>query len=343
MVQRALLATRRAVRDALRAAGSRTGGSRAAGSTAAGPPLLLVALSGGADSLALAAAAAYEAPRAGFRAGAIIVDHGLQRGSARVAARAAAQAREVGLDPVLSARITVADAGEGPEAAARAARYAAFDDAYEWSGAELILTAHTADDQAEQVLLGLARGSGTRSLAGIPRRRGGVLRPFLGITRAQTEAACAEAGLDPWRDPHNTDPSYARVRVRDRILPLMERELGPGIAAALVRTAELAREDADALDGMADELVSEIAQRIDAGVEVSAAALAEQPAALRNRVIRRVAAAEFSSALTREHTDAIAALATDWRGQGPVFAPGIRASRERGAIVLSAQRGSPRA
>lgn len=335
MVQRALLATRSAVREALRDVAHEAGVPRGA--------LILVALSGGADSLALAAAAAYEAPRAGFRAGAVVVDHSLQRGSAGVAARAAAQAREVGLDPVLSLRITVADAGEGPEAAARAARYAAFDDASVWSGAELILTAHTADDQAEQVLLGLARGSGARSLAGIPRRRGRILRPFLGITRAQTEAACADAGLEFWRDPHNADPAYARVRVRERILPLMERELGPGIVAALGRTAALAREDAEALDGIAGDLVAALVRRTDAGVALEAGALAAQPAALRNRVIRMVAAAEFGSALSREHTEAIAALAVDWRGRGPVFAPGMRAERSRGAVVLSAHRGSPRA
>lgn len=333
MVQRALLATRRAVRDALRRSAREADLSDGA--------LLLVALSGGADSLALAAAAAHEAPRAGFRAGAVVVDHGLQQGSDAVAAGAALQAESLGLSPVHVIRVDVEADGAGPEAAARAARYRAFDESADRSGAAMILTAHTANDLAEQVLLGLARGSGTRSLAGIPPRRGRILRPFLGITRAQTEAACAEAGVEPWRDPHNADPAYSRVRVRERILPVMERELGPGISAGLGRTAELMREDADALDGLADELAARTLRRTGEGVELSVAGLAEQPAALRNRVIR-LAAAEFGAGLSREHTLAVAALVVDWRGQGPVFVPGIRAVRDGGAIRLVPQSGSPR-
>src|SRR5215207_3414871 len=133
------------------------------------PPagLVLVALSGGADSLALAAATAFEAPRAGCRAGAVIIDHGLQQGSAEVAARAAAQAAELGLQPVLVRRVAVAPAGEGgPEASARIARYAALDAAAHETGAVLVLLGHTLDDQAETVLLGLARGAGAASLSG---------------------------------------------------------------------------------------------------------------------------------------------------------------------------------
>lgn len=325
---------------------------------------MLAALSGGADSLALAAAIAYEAPKAGMRAGAVIVDHGLQSGSAAVAARAAASARGLGLDPVIVRRVDVDGAGEtgdGPEAAARSARYAAFaevagaavaaGDVAGAGGARAILTAHTRDDQAEQVLLGLARGSGTRSLAGIPpvRRltaRCVILRPFLvsepEITRAITEAACAQQGLEYWRDPHNTDPAYARVRVRSRVLPLLERELGPGVAAALARTADLAREDADAFDTMVDEQVEEIVAHSEAGISVSVAALAANPAALRHRMIRRIAHAEFGSQLSREHTLQIAALSTDWRGQGALHLPGIRVHRERGRIVFARHDGSPR-
>ncbi|MBK0417779.1 tRNA lysidine(34) synthetase TilS [Leucobacter sp. CSA1] len=326
----AVARTRRAVREALAGAGSAPG---------AGEGLVLVALSGGADSLALAAAVAFEAPRLGLEAGAAIVDHGLQPDSAGVSEEAAAAARGLGLDPVTVERVSVPGNSEaGPEGAAREARYAALEGVRSGLGARLILTAHTRDDQAEQVLLALARGSGARSLAGIPRRRGPILRPFLELDRSTTEAACAAQGLSPWRDPHNSDAGYARVRVRDRILPVLEAELGPGIAAALARTAELAREDAEAFDDMVAETIEEIVEPAEAGIAVSVAALAANPAALRHRLIRAVAAAEFGSHLSREHTLAISALVTDWRGQGPIHVPGISVARSGGLIVFTAHR-----
>lgn len=345
MVQRAVLETRASVRRALRGwLGSRARAEEGGGS----PPLVLVALSGGADSLALAAAAAYEAPRAGLRPGAVVVDHGLQRGSASVAAEAARQAAALGLEPVLVERARVSDErADGPEAAARSARYAAFARAAERTHAAAILTAHTRDDQAEQVLLALARGSGLRSIAGIPPTRelhgGGpaILRPFLAapppIDRATTEAACAEAGLTPWQDPHNGDPAYTRVRVRARVLPLLERELGPGIAESLARTADLAREDADALDALAEETLEEIVEHAEAGIAVSSAALAANPPALRHRMIRAIARAEFGVQLSREHTVAIARLVTEWRGQGPIDVPGVSVRREAGRLVFRAR------
>ncbi|MFC7880099.1 tRNA lysidine(34) synthetase TilS, partial [Isoptericola sp. NPDC057391] len=179
--------------------------------------LVLVACSGGADSLALAAAAALEAPRvgrsvrsAGFavRVGAVVVDHGMQPGSAAVAATAAARCRDLGLDPVLvrGVRVDAGPGSTGPEGAARTARYAALDAVAEETGAVAVLLGHTLDDQAESVLLGLARGSGARSLAGMPRRRGRYRRPFLGLRRAQTEAVCAAVGADFWTDPTNLLP-----------------------------------------------------------------------------------------------------------------------------------------
>ncbi|MGB3413797.1 MAG: tRNA lysidine(34) synthetase TilS, partial [Microbacteriaceae bacterium] len=199
--------------------------------------LFLLGLSGGADSLALAAALAFEAPRAGFLGGAIIVDHGLQEASAEVATRAADQARKLGLDPVMIVRVEVGEDG-GPEAAARSARYGAFEQALAETGARRILLAHTLDDQAETVLLGLARGSGAGSLQGMAKDTGKFFRPILGIRRAETLKSCADAGLTPWHDPHNSDERYTRVRVRQQVLPLLESELGPGVAEALARTAE---------------------------------------------------------------------------------------------------------
>jgi len=291
-------------------------------------PLVLVALSGGADSLALAASTAAEAAGAGVRAGAAIVDHGLQPGSAAAADRAAEQAASLGLGPVIVQRVEVesgpASVTGGVEASARAARYEALREAAEKTGAICVLTAHTRDDQAEQVLLGLARGSGTRSLAGIPASRmldSGVLvlRPLLderrGVDRATTEAACAELGLEPWNDPHNSDPSFAD---------------------ALARTADLAREDADALDELAREQLRGIP-----APDLSVAELASLPAALRHRMIRLAASEWFGSQLSREHTLAIAALVTAWRGQGPIHVPGLVVSRAGDRLTLAAREAPP--
>lgn len=296
--------------------------------------LVLVGLSGGADSLALAAATAFEAPRAAFRAGAIIVDHGLQQGSDAVAARAAHQAAALGLDPVLVERVEVAAHG-GPEGAARAARHDAFDRAVAGTGAERILLAHTLDDQAETVLLGLARGSGPSSLQGMLPDTGRLLRPFLGLRRTGTRAFCADSRLEPWDDPQNDDPSYTRVRVRNAVLPVLERELGPGVAEALARTAEQLREDDEALDGLALEWAQELVSQSDDGaVALDVRGLAADPAALRQRIVRLVVSAEFGISLSRAHTLAVTALITDWHGQGPVDLPGVRVVRQNGLLMF---------
>ena len=298
--------------------------------------LVLVALSGGADSLALAAAVAFEAPRGGWRAGAVIVDHGLQAGSAEVAARAAEQARELGLDAVLVVRVQVSEAGEGPEAAARDARYSALESARAELGAELIMLAHTADDQAETVLLGLARGSGAASLAGMPARTATLARPLLGLRRETLRAACRDAGLEWWEDPHNFDERFARVRVRDRVLPMLEAELGPGVTEALVRTAEQLREDNQAFAQQIDEFIEEIVEPAEAGIAIYVAALAANPAALRQRIIRHVVLSEFGTALSRAHTLEIARLVTQWHGQGPLQLPGFTVQRRGGLLEFSA-------
>lgn len=309
---------------------------RALSSALSGGDLVLVALSGGPDSLALAAATAFEAPRLGLRAGAVIVDHGLQENSGQVAAAAAAAARAMGLEPVRVLRVEVG-AGGGPEAAARSARYKAFDAAVADTGASAVVLGHTLDDQAETVLLGLARGAGASSLQGMAPASGRYLRPLLAVPRSVTHAACAAEGLTPWTDPHNSDLSFSRVRVRQNVLPVLERELGPGIAEALARTAEQLREDAEAFDAMIDEFIEEICEPAEAGIAVSVAVLAANPAALRNRIIRLVASSEFGQSLSRANTVAIAQLVTDWHGQGPVDVPGIVVRRESGLIVFSAR------
>ena len=300
---------------------------------------VIVALSGGADSLALAAATAFEAPRLGLRAASLTVDHGLQDDSAEVASLAARTAAELGLDPLI-VRVEVGGEG-GPEAAAREARYGVLRDAAVDVRAAAVLLGHTLDDQAETVLLGLARGSGAASLQGMAPVReddDGIrwIRPLLGVRRETTRAFCAASDLEPWDDPHNRDDRYARVRVRERVLPVLEAELGPGIADALVRTAEQLREDSEAFDEMIHETIEDIVEHAEAGISVSVAALAANPAALRNRIIRLVVDSEFGVGLTRTQTVEVARLVTDWSGQGPIDLPGCSAVRRGGRIVFTA-------
>ncbi|WP_102194605.1 tRNA lysidine(34) synthetase TilS [Microbacterium aurantiacum] len=302
---------------------------------------VIVALSGGADSLALAAAVGFEAPKRGLRAASVTVDHGLQEGSDAVAARAGRAAAGLGVDPLI-VKVKVGTEG-GPENAAREVRYGVLRDAALDVRASAVLLGHTLDDQAETVLLGLARGSGAASLQGMAPVRedeDGIrwLRPLLGVRRETTRAFCAASGLEAWEDPHNLEDRFARVRVRERVLPVLEAELGPGIAEALARTAEQLREDAEAFDEMIHETIEDIVEHAEAGISVSAAALAANPAALRNRVIRLIVDSEFGVSLTRSQTLEVARLATDWSGQGPIDLPGCSAQRHGGRITFTARR-----
>jgi tRNA(Ile)-lysidine synthase len=297
---------------------------------------VLVACSGGADSLALAAATLFVAPRAGLAAGLVTVDHGLQPGSAAVAGRVAAWAAEAGFDPVETHTVAVRGGG-GPEAAARAARYAALDATAAAHGGEhgaTVLLGHTLDDQAETVLLGLARGSGARSLAGMAPVRGVYRRPFLGLSRQTTRDACDAFGLPVWADPHNDQPRYARVRAR-RMLDQLERALGPGVVASLARTARLLRADADLLDALAADRSAQVTGQ-DGSLD--AVALAADPDAVRGRILRdwALAAGAQAGALTEAHVTALDALVTSWAGQGPVALPGgLHAARRGGRLRVA--------
>ncbi|HET8971023.1 MAG TPA: tRNA lysidine(34) synthetase TilS [Candidatus Nanopelagicales bacterium] len=292
---------------------------------------LLVACSGGPDSLALAQAVVHVGRRRSLPIAAVVVDHGLQASSAEQAAATAADLRTLGYADVVVRAVDVVAAGSGPEAAARAARYRALDEAATARGATVLL-GHTRDDQAETVLLGLARGSGIRSLAGMAERSGPGgrwLRPLLGVGRSVTEAACRESGLMPWRDPQNLDPAFARVRVRATVLPVLEAELGPGVAEALARTAGLARDDADLLDGLAAEA--------DPGTAALPCAVIEAlPPALRRRVLGRWLRLEHGlSDLAAGHLLAVDSLLTDWHGQAGVDLPGgVRVRRVGGQLMV---------
>jgi len=264
-----------------------------------------VALSGGADSLALTAVAAATKPTT-----ALIVDHRLQPDSGQVAATARDQALALGC---VDAQVLCVDVGTtgGPEAAARSARYRALDDA---RGDAAVLLAHTLDDQAETVLLGLGRGSGSRSIAGMRPCDPPWYRPLLGIRRAITHAACEELGLTPWRDPHNSDRRFTRTRLRTEVLPLLEDVLGGGVAEALARTATALREDTDTLDDLAAQALAEVGS----GGALDTARLAVLPEAVRRRVIRGWLLAGGASGLTDKQIRGVDTLVTGWRGQGGV-------------------------
>ncbi|MBW3084836.1 tRNA(Ile)-lysidine synthase [Austwickia sp. TVS 96-490-7B] len=318
----AIAATRCAVRDHLTALAD---GSR-----------ILIACSGGADSLALAAAAAFEGPRHQVEVGAIIVDHGLQPRSAAVADHAAEQCCQLGLDPVQVRRAQVAATGSGgPEARARQARYDVLANAAAEFGADRIWLGHTRDDQAEQVLLGLARGSGTRTLAGMARRRPPYERPLLALSRETTVAACDAAGLDYWQDPTNQDPRFLRNRAR-RALADLESDLGPGLTAALARSADLARQDADALDDWA----AQARAALPAAPPWPVGELLQHPPAVRGRLWRLLAREIGAGAPTATHIAALDALLTNWHGQGPINLPGgDRILRSGGAVHICDQQG----
>lgn len=298
---------------------------------------VLVACSGGADSLALLAATCFEGHGAGWQVVGVTIDHGLQPGSAQRAEQLLAQMSGLGAHDVIARRVVVESSSTGPEAAARTARYAALTAVAAESGAVAVLLGHTRDDQAETVLLGLTRGSGGRSLAGMRPAFDHYRRPLLELPRADTVAACEAEGIDYWQDPHNEDGAFTRARVRHRVLPLLEDELGPGISSTLARTAEQLRDDTELLDQWADRALAGLARDREGGVAVSD--LAEQPAAIRRRVLRLLALAAGAPAadLCHEHVLALDALVTDWHGQRWIDLPGhLRGMRRADRIVFVA-------
>jgi tRNA(Ile)-lysidine synthase len=263
-----------------------------------------VALSGGPDSLALTAVAAPLRPTT-----ALIVDHGLQPDSAAVAETARKQAVALGCVDAQVLCVQVGTEG-GPEAAARTTRYAAL-------GAHRdgpMLLAHTLDDQAETVLLGLGRGSGVRSIAGMRPHDPPWCRPLLGVRRSVTHAACRELGLTAWQDPHNSDRRFTRTRLRLEVLPLLEQVLGGGVAEALARTATALREDNELIDALAAQALPEVRE----GSGLQARALAALPDPVRRRVIRGWLLDGGATGLTDKQIRGVDTLITAWRGQGGV-------------------------
>ncbi len=287
----------------------------------------LVAVSGGADSLALAAALLLEAKPLALNPIAVTVDHQLQENSDIQALKVSEQLKEIGYGQVLIKKVVVV-ATDGIEAGARKVRYEAIARSVEESKATKVFLGHTHGDQAETVLLGLARGSGARSLSGMAIESGIYCRPLLSLTREVTEQACKEFGLEPWSDPHNFDNDFTRVRIRREIIPYLEEKLDPGISRALVRSASLLRDDADALDQWAER----------EGSDLDCQRLAALPRAVRTRIIRKAALAAGATPgeLTYEQISTIDALISAWKGQGAVsLAGGVKVERISGRLSLS--------
>ena len=293
---------------------------------------VLVAASGGADSSALAAALLLECKTKSIKVIALIIDHGLQKNSADVTHETKRTLTKIGYENIEIRRVSV-EITDGLEASARRARYQALSDVANSHNAVAVFLGHTKDDQAETVLLGLSRGSGSRSLSGMAARVDRYRRPLLSITRAQTEAACEEAGIKFWQDPHNQSMEFTRVRVREVVLPTMEKEIGPGISDALARSAKLLRDDADALDYLSEEIFSKLEP---ASLEISKLEL--QPRAIRTRILRKAIylAGAPQGSLSAEHIEPVEALITAWKGQGPISLPGgVTVARISGRLSLS--------
>jgi tRNA(Ile)-lysidine synthase len=300
---------------------------------------IAIGVSGGADSMALACATILEAKQSGIDLIAVIVDHNLQEGSDRVAEFAAQQLFAAGISSVIIKKVDV-ELTDGIEASARRARYLAFQEVIDEINPNYFLLAHTLNDQAESVLLGLARGSGTKSLSAMAEVNGKFIRPLLAITRDVTLASCVENSVQVWSDPHNEDPAYLRVRVRNEILPLMEERIGPGIIAALGRSATILRQDSEALDFYANQfLESSAGQELERG-QLQVQELAALPAAVRMRVLRAAifrAGAPLGS-LSADHLAPIEALVTDWHGQGRISLPGgVKVERISGRLSFLVQ------
>jgi tRNA(Ile)-lysidine synthase len=205
----------------------------------------VVACSGGPDSVALLALVV----ATGRTPVAVHVDHGLRPGGGAEADRVAAVAARLGV-PAEAVSVTVAP-GPNLEARARDARYAALHSARAAFGAASVLVGHTADDQAETVVLNLLRGSASAGLGAMAPRRGAVVRPLLGLRRTDCEAVCAAIGVDPVRDPMNSDPAFRRVVVRDDVLPRLSEAAGRDLVPVLARQAEVLRSESDYLDELA--------------------------------------------------------------------------------------------
>ena len=295
---------------------------------------ILIAVSGGADSLALVSAALFEAKKLQLRVATVTIDHGLQKASARVTEQTLEKLHQIGITEAWSKKVKVGSRG-GPEAAARDARYKALESVRIQSQSDFIVLGHTANDQAETVLLGLTRGSGAKSLSGMSARSDRLLRPLLSIERKTTEQFCKDERISPWQDPQNKDLKFLRVRIRRVILPFLEKQLGKGIFGNLIRTSSQLQEDDQHLSSISDKAFKKLAKTSSRTVTLDQPGLAKLSAAVRNRVIKS-AIDYFEVDSSRAHVLAVVDLVLNWHGQKPLALPGVRVERKGKIITLIA-------
>ena len=279
--------------------------------------------------MALALGAGFELPKQKINVSAVIINHNLQKGSGEVAERAKQQLAALGIDAVVI-DIEVPKTNQGPEADARNARYEALEKYREELGADYVLTGHNLDDQAETVLLGLTRGSGLKSIAGMKQVDGYLVRPLLGIEKVELQKACRDSGVDYWEDPHNQDDSFTRVRIR-KLMQRVEEQLGPGVNASLARTAAIATEVDDYLTQSALVLIE--SSRVEGGFSIPVLSAAH--AAVRNKALQMLCLEAGASSISYAHIQAVAALITNWHGQKPVSLSGITVERVSNQLLIS--------
>ena len=289
---------------------------------------VLVGCSGGADSLALAWTTLVVGKRLELKTGVIIVDHQLFPESNSVALNAKKQCEDLGIEEVIIKKVNVEQNHEGLEAAARIARYEAFENVLQETNAQVILLAHTQDDQAETVLMRLTRGSGAKSLSGMAQVSGKYLRPFLHLRKKLVHDSLDLIGLKAWQDPANTDHQFLRVKVRHELMPKIIEVLGESAISSLDKTSQLLRLDNQALEDLAQQFFESQKDVKTNGLEISE--LEKLPEAIRTRVLRifAIASGVHPGPFSFEHIEAIDALVKNWHGQGNVDLPGfIQATR----------------
>ena len=298
--------------------------------TSAGDTVIL-GVSGGADSLALAASCSALQDELSVTFVPVIIDHQLQVGSGEVAQAAKAACQTLGLTAAEIHQVEVTQNGDGVEAAARKARYEALRKSAEQHEAVGIMIAHSLNDQAETVLMRLSRGSGTRSLAAMSADKDGIWRPLLDVTRADLRISLDHYGLTVFDDPHNLDRRFTRVRVRLDVMPALRAALGDDVDFALARTAALSFDDAQALDALAAGLRAEA----EVAGELVIAALAQAPRALVSRVVKTWLESRGVpiGALSFEHITAVTRLIIDPRvGSTVRVAGGVEVVRQSGRL-----------
>ena len=300
---------------------------------------VLVGCSGGADSLALVWTTLVVGKRLELKIGAIIVDHQLIPESNDVALNAKKQCEELGIQEVIIKKVNVEHNHEGLEAAARIARYEAFENVLHETNAQAILLAHTQDDQAETVLMRLTRGSGAKSLSGMAQVSGKYLRPFLHLRKKLVHDSLDLIGLKAWQDPANTDNQFLRVKVRQVLMPKIVEVLGESAISSLDKTSQLLRLDNQALEELAHQFFDSQKDVKTNGLEISE--LEKLPEAIRTRVLRifAIASGVHPGPFSFEHIEAIDALVKNWHGQGNVDLPGfIQATRVDGSLRFVASK-----